>query len=407
MFKHYKKKNNLDKSRWDEDSYEFALEKELEESRNMATNIESTASYIDENTLLEKTNGSALIHELYNYEYSDMMYPKEKITGILAEEPFKLAVKPDGALQKQIQISRNADIINQVYLEVDMSTIDNMLDLFDITFEVRLDHKCTYYANVGVALTQQMFFGNSIKENDDTIQIPIANFNTLKPMPNITGFPVVSSSFTYRYFYISSKYNEAIANTAMNLLVESTVLVGSTRSKLARERFELLYLNTISTCKDLCKTSINNNRIIIDRLVPETESYSFIIKYIIVILKTSNTLSKPEIESAEVKELEGNRPRQSYYWNAEEIITIDVCGIRQYIIPISQEFKDVESMKTTFSDPETYLTLDGIAGSISLSLNIDYIDMDCRPIVFFGGYSKIGVGDGMVVPVSIENKYYQ
>jgi len=402
MFKDYKKRNNLDKSRWDEDSlrdYEFSLEKELELCRNMETYVESTASYIDTDMLLEATTAVGLFKDLCGYNTDNI--PKDKSTGLVSEEPFKLAVTSDNLLQKHIHISRNADIINHIYLEVDMSNIDDIIYLFDITFEVRLDLKCAYLANVGIAITQQMFFGNTIKENETKIQIPIANFNTLKPMSGLTGFPVVASSFTSRYFYIESKYNEAIADTTMNLLVESTVLAPSIRSKLARERFELLYLNILPICKDSCNTSIHNNRITINKLVPATEPYSFIIKYIVVILKTHNTLVTPEIESAKVEELEGNRPRPSYYWNTEEIITIDVYGIRQYILPLSAEFKDVESMKTTLSDPETYLTLDGIVGSINLSLDLDYVDMDCEPIVFFGGCSKIGVGGGMVVPVSI------
>jgi hypothetical protein len=328
-----------------EDKYQFE-EFENEEFQNKNFN----------NLIEERTRGEAVFDLDNGYTPSNVtvkLDSEEKNHSYLA-----YVVKP-GVL----------DVINNVYLEIEL---DNKFD------DIAIKEKCELLnINVGfvtggahidavqklvTCICNQICYGYSVKEYDNVIQIPLYNFDTyIDEKYNVKGYPMYLLKFSV-ILYIN---NNIINRFKYKIIVNGQVYPKEVRNRVTTSKYNHIILQ-----------SQHDTRLISDdrNLFKFKLTCSNVVKYILVYF-----LPKRNIDFWEMNEnypiiqkiaLYADR-RQVLEFENEDLLSIEIFGIKIYLLPLCKEFSSFEKIHETLKNPLKKLSSSGL----NLSFYSSYIEI--------------------------------
>jgi hypothetical protein len=332
------------------------LEKELEEHRiymeNEVNNFESSLScskkHLDYGFLESSANYSNNDDEfnLPNYSNSEEIIYKIEPKNVSNVMSFEL---------KQ----NMCDIINYVYLELDMcntnSALENTLETLDFEDKFSLLNSLLIFKvgnnvidkkNIMTCIFNEICNGEHIREFENKIQIPIYNFNSMrnKNLSELNGFPFsyIANKNTVSFSLYTSETKFNVKLVICGTVFSNHVRIKSNLQNISNNNYEFIIVEQnqfeIFNEPNLKKKLYFNGmtKCLIFYFQPKQQEGFF---------DMGNDY--PEVESAylSINELEPIK------YESDEILNFEIFGIKIFIVPFSKEFSNWESITECVSKP--------------------------------------------------------
>ena len=359
------------------------LERELEEYRN---NIENETRNFEENLKREEFKD---VIERSDFTVDRLLYNIEEATLYLEHSNFiikdKIKNKIDNKYNKlEFVIPRQFDIMNKIYLIIDIPEdfvnlpIEDKLSILDITFDFTIGGSLIDNMSLLTSIFLGICEGQNIEQQDNKLIIPLMNFNNYMQKKSINykydsiGIPLIALQYSETKIII--KYPENLAHYKFSLKVNGLFSLDTEyRRYLAHNSFEY----------PIFITEKNESVKLLDYHKPMEINLKLISKCFFIYFTPENIkdsdrimLNYPVLTSAKLKfngifELD---------FDEEDILSIDILGIKIYILSFSKEFDTWETIMETFKDRNNKLSNEGINlsmyGKTTLYLNFENNDND-------------------------------
>lgn len=335
----------------DESSLERELEIEKNNLENNKINFENEISILNKTDLekdfIEADQYNKLIDLVFNENIINHVstfyycYPNIKETNIF-------------------KITRNADTITKIYLELEFDSIfedislSDKLNLLDGKVKLIIGGVEIFTCSILTCIFNAICTGHNIKCNNNIIQIPLFIFNTLIDF-NIPGLPLIS--LKYHEVEISIKLKNKIENMTWKLLVHGIYLRDSKRTDLVKFINEfIIFQNSIYQQK------------IIDYLQKINIKYfhtKFILVYFTPIENRDDLFNEyPEIIEASLT------TKKNIFWDSDNILSFEIFGIKIYVLPLSKDMSTWEKIQESLTNPIEKMSFNDIA-DYDIFLNIE------------------------------------
>ena len=369
--KFFKNKTKYDNKWIEQINDEYLLEKELELSRN---NLENEKLEFEKNLILDNKTmleDDFIREDEYNKLY-DLIISKEDVkyapTFFYIDNP-----KINGNQTKyNFTITRNADTYTSIYLELhfdryfdDLSTKDKYTLLnANVTLEIGGSEIITL--NLLTCIFYSICHGGNIKQENNSIQIELFNFNTLindfyRKTPH--GIPIIS--LQYHEIRINISLDKPIDNINMKLLINGIFQDTSLRRDLCVNQHEfLIFTNN----KIINKNDTNNIHI----------DYFYTKFFLIYFIPNDDYIDDlfieyPEITDTYLMKKQYKNTNEITKWSTDDILSFEIFGIKIYVLPMSRDLSTWEYIAETMKDPLNKMSLNNIryTGYESYYLDID------------------------------------
>ena len=280
-------------------------------------------------------------------------------------------------MRQSIEIIRYCDIINTIYLEIELDenmtfndlTNSDKIKLFETKFELTIGGcsvlKTTILANLFMLFSQDM----NIKLEENKFQIPLVDFNITK-INNYNGIkginlreqdyglPQIALQYHELRMIIEFQSKKLFKYMKFNLLVCGRNLDTQPRRILAQKHHEYIFMmSLIEKFDDLDKLSLSYNlnaKIIIIYFTPLNDDYNEYIDY-------------PKIESIEI-----HKDNVIYLCEYDELLFMELYDICYTVIPLTEDFSSWKNIIKTLKNPQKYMTSQIISYSDKFKLYINY-----------------------------------
>ncbi len=360
------------KDQWNSDLLnEYVLEKELEMTRlhleNEKLEFETSLAELDEKKKDLLTNT--------DYDNMEFFFPivhgnTSTYTYTKIYEP--ISILEDGRMKQWLfQSIRVYDTIKDVYLQFKVPetfeglSVSEKLAILNSTISLKMLGNTIEKVLLLSALFTQLCEGKHIIQDDNMIQIPIYNFSQLT-QNSVIGLPVCLMTYSQVEFIVIG--DKILEKLEPKLVINGIVYPTEICAKLFRLSSKLTYLyitnKIIKTSKpstELHFTSITKYFLLYFSPNYEPDSWDFSIEY-------------PEVNSVSITADTG-APLIFY---PEDIPTIDILGIKIFLIPFCEEFSTLEKIYETFNNKSDMITSAGVHmfRTNQLRVNIDTPNMD-------------------------------
>jgi hypothetical protein len=284
--------------------------------------------------------------------------------------------------RQTIEIIRHCDMINTIYLEIELEenmtfyelTNFDKLQLFDTIFDLTAGgqtiSKSTILTNLFILFSQDI----NIKLEENKFQIPLVDFTKaninryyndgigeqkLILREEDLGLPQVALRYHDLRLGIEFKTKELFKFMKFNLKVCGKYIDSDPRSALAKLGHEYLFLQSQpESFDDLDVINLHYNfggKVIILYFKPLTDDY----------------IDYPKIESIEVMIDE-----KRIYIDKSELLFMEFYDICYTVVPITDDFSSWKNINKTFKNPKKYMTSNTICFKDKFVL---YINYESRP----------------------------
>ncbi len=307
--------------------FEYNLESELEKERkyieNELNNMENDIIKNDDNNIIleDKCGVYDLIFD--NLEFSETIYRiPPKITNTYYD----------------FTITNGGDILNKVYLEITLDdesecfddfSLDKKMEIFNIMLKFYVGYNQINHTNILTLLFFNHCNDNFIKQNDNIIQIPLYDFSNFYTK----GLPLISMQYSGLKLEL---YND--------------------NNKFKFELCCVYYLFQNDIRKDICIKEHNflmfSNFLYGFDYIPKSNKYAcsnFRTKCLI--LQFDNNES--ELYDVNVYDFNNEIVHQ---YQCDEILKIEIYGIKLYIVPFCNEFSTLDNIKRLIKEPFENIT---------------------------------------------------
>jgi hypothetical protein len=307
-----------------------------------------------------------------------------KVSNVSMKFEPKTKTKTKTKNQYKFEILRCFDVITDIYLEIELD--NSLYELTTIEKYSILKAKMEFTIGGSIIETSQLLTcifnqicnGYNIKEDNNIIQIPIYNFNTLIDKTyNIKGFPSIAVQWCALYFTLCIDDN--IKHFNYKLVVNGLVYKNKERRWLAQKNHEYIVLQNQENSYE-----INNN--VLFKLC-----FNHIIKYILVYFSPIDNINclqmnedYPLINKATLYVNDEN----TLEFEGEDLLDFEVFGIKIYMLPFCEELSNFENIYKTFQNPLKILSSSGInfscLGKVSIGIDFDNISINKYKINIIG-----------------------
>lgn len=329
-----------------EDNLEKELELERERFECDQLDFEKNLQFkdkLDYTQFYEENSFNDSLTQLFNgYDYADYTYIIESKIQNNEKMIFKL--------------TRNCDIINNLFLQIDLDesfeglSIEEKYAILESEFDIEIGGSRIDKTSIINSLFVQICKGKSIVEKNNTIQIPLYDFNNMifkhdKDLQKCRGLPLVCLS--YMEVRVNLTIPKIITRFKYSLVVNGLLNQTNERRKLAQGSWEfLVYLN------ENFKEEYEENKFQKIRL-PFNHPSKFILLYFKPKIYSNTNFfdfstNYPNIENAE---LVCNSISCLTFSDADdEILSFDFFGIKIYILPYSHDIDSWEKIQKMFEN---------------------------------------------------------
>ena len=347
-----KKERRMEK---DYELLEDNLEKELElsriqmecESNDFEQSLRSNDK-LDYNGFLEEDKFMDKLCELLTgNKYVDYVL---KIEGSIKKNK-------DNIIKKFNFFTRNIDIINNVYLKMELDSSFEELSseekyaILDSDIEFTIGGSIIDKIKLLSCLFHHLCLGKSIIEKDNIIQIPIYDFNSLlykatkngNRFGNLKGLPLVAIYYHEICFSLFSP--KILSNFKINLVLEGKIIDTPERKDMAlnNDLEFLVFQNNIYEHKEKYYNNIN--------LRFNNQSKFMLIYFKPKVFTSTNfwdlSLEYPQLENAK---LNFNGGSLDFSDEDGEILSFEFFGITIYLLPYSNDVDTWEKIKESFGN---------------------------------------------------------
>lgn len=256
----------------------------------------------------------------------------------------------------RFRIDSMVDYINDLYLEFQIEdelgilSIEDKLNILDSTIILEMSYQKITTLQLASLLTFQLCNGKVITKKDNTIQIPIFDFNTFKT-GNYSGFPALP--YQNMYVYVQTKYSL----DKIKLLVTGGMQDYSIRREILYTSKEMLIFKTGSA--HLYQRDMFNNTII---------NFCSMALIVFCMPKDPELLSlDPNITSIQ---LYNHHHNVRLEYNSDNILSMDILGVKIYLLPLCKQFDSWEKISNVIKYPNKFCDEPSTGFKISQRINI-------------------------------------
>ena len=272
-----------------------------------------------------------------------------------------------------IEIIRYCDIINTIYLEIELEenmTFDELtnfdkLKLFETRFELQIGGVDIIRALILTNLFMMFCQDINIKLEGNKFQIPLVDFNITK-INNYSNNNIISRDADYGLPSVALQYHELRLTIEFqtkdlfkymnfNIIVCGRNLDIQPRRALAQLAHEYLFLQSVFEVSDnLDEISLNYNlgaKVIILYFKPLVEDY----------------IDYPKIESIEIL-----MDEKRIFVDQSELLYMELYDMCYTVIPITDDFSSWKNINRTLKNPHKYMTSIVIPYEKKFKLHINY-----------------------------------
>lgn len=257
-------------------------------------------------------------------------------------------------------IAKNTDIINTIYLELkkpDKLEGFSMIERFallDVLVNLNVQGTNVNILDIKTALLQQIFSGNNIKESDTHIQIPLFDFrNTDADSPTgINGFPLICLPYA-NCMLVQIQYDKTcLIDPDMfgDLFVCGMMIPGEYRKSIYKSGHRFMFLEG-RCCAKRC----------ISNALCDISSFRGLAKFLAISFRPIDVeafdyqeyIEKTPLLDAVEFSINGLSPM---VFGSDDLLSIELFGVKVYLVPFADEFRSWESIREVFRNPEKNLT---------------------------------------------------
>lgn len=325
------------------------LEKELEQFRSQ---IDNEQRYFEDNLKFnEKIEGHDFLEEITCLESIGNL-----INDSTSDSIFKIKPIKQNKNVNSFNISRKCDIIKSIYLEVkigenfDNLTLEDKFALLHSNITIYISGQEFLSKNILSCIFSELCCENHIIEFEDTIQIPIFNFENFakKSDSKIKGLPLWL--MTYSGIEILLNTNNQLHNLSFEIIVNGKLCNSQLRKNMRKQNnsFFMLQNQELIVTKEISNISLGFNHLC---------------KCLLLYFKPKNntdfwdfTMDYPSIEHVKLS-LNNLSPIE---YDSEEILEFEFFGIKIYLIPFSKDFATWENINSAMKNSLDNMSSSGI-----------------------------------------------
>jgi hypothetical protein len=309
-------------------------------------------------------------------------------------------------------ISGLCNVINNLYLEIELDknfdemTIKEKYAVLNSTIKIEIGKDKIDTLKIMTCLCNQIFCGNNIKEDNNIIQVPLYNFDTF--VDKKTGakgfrlFDVNSQSLK-----IILEINNDIKHFKYKIVVNGQIYkITETMLKSIESMKMYILLQNQYDATLTAEQNLNRNVLPVNNKTTRYKlSFNRIVKYILIYFTPNKDVDfwlmnedYPLISKAILIIFDKN----VLEFENEDLLDIEMFGIKIYLLPLCKEFSNFENMSETFKDPLKKMTSNGITfvenyGSIEIEYenetpdlyNINFIGVNLNCMMVSNGMCAI------------------
>jgi len=345
---------------WKEKIFEelsFDLEKELEKSNEQ---LERLNSDFEENLKYnERVNNELIDTELswkdaventingedivdYSFEINEYVASKVKYATEKSQIDGKRAV---------FTITKLVDSIKNIFLQIELPnefeelSISEKMKILNTTCQLEIGGILIDNKDIINCLFLQICNGERIYHQDKIVQIPLFDFSTFQNNGNYLGLPLIALQFHSIKVILHN-----IPDYKISLIVNGFLLKNQIRRELSLNEQYYLTVLTSSYLSYACKSSYNLG-------------FNWISKFFLIYFEPKYRENQEDFISnyPELENVELYLNNILYHrFEEDDILSMEIFGIKIYILPLSEEVSTFEKISETFSDPLKYLTISSI-----------------------------------------------
>jgi hypothetical protein len=238
------------------------------------------------------------------------------------------------------------DVIDNIYLEMDAPNFENKYDLLQMVIKLSVGGSVIYDSTLLTCIFNQIASSKNIEEYEDKIRIPILNFDTYYDKKHdMRGFPI--KHLQWHAVKIILYYPN---NDLFRLIINGKQYENDIMIMIRNNRYDnIVLINTIF------KEELNKlNKYIL--------SLNLINKFILIFIE-ENEYNEENIFTYTpiINKIILNCDKQDVLdFTDDDLLDIEIFGIKIYVLPMCSEFSDWESIREVYRNPIKNLTGNGI-----------------------------------------------
>lgn len=274
--------------------------------------------------------------------------------------------------RQTIEIIRYCDIINTIYLEIELEenmifdelTNFDKLKLFETMFDLQIGGMSIIRTPILTNLFMMFCQDINIKLEGNKFQIPLVDFNITK-INNYSNNNIISRDADYGLPSVALQYHELRLTIEFrtdlfkymnfNIIVCGRNLDTQPRRALAQLSHEYLFLQSVFEVSDnLDEISLNYNlgaKVIILYFKPLVEDY---------------------IDYPKINEIEILMDEKRIFVDQSELLYMEIYDMCYTVIPITDDFSSWKNINRTLKNPHKYMTSIVIPYEKKFKLHINY-----------------------------------
>lgn len=296
---------------------------------------------LDEESLRMELDSSREFEEEESDSGDELLY-QNKTNQDCTRKKKPIETNDNNFYSYEFTIDKAGEYIKSIYLELDLPrsieilTLHEKFDILNTQIIFYLDNSVIDKSTVITSLCIENILGNTIKQFENKLQIPITSFFTFKKNNLTKGFPIGNLIFSSLKIILKSKIQLNLQLFTNYLCINNNVK----RKKILQTPLECLYLQSKHQ-------EIKSRDKVTSQLIP---LYSFLY----FIPKFDDIYDLPMINKINIKNkfLHSNTFNDSKLeleYETDQLITLEVLDIQFYIIPYS----NMESLNIILKNSNT------------------------------------------------------
>jgi hypothetical protein len=241
-------------------------------------------------------------------------------------------------------LNRRLDYIKNIYLEIDLEesfhglTLEEKIDLFNMDIQLETAGNKILNSTILVGLISQLCADKHINTIENKLQIPILSFGD--------GLDVCSMIYNDINVIIGTKNSYKFRKTMRLLCIGGYYYITKKISVLTNKN-SLILQSDINEYQN-----IKNNKYIDIRASGLSKAlFLYFIPKNIDNISTSPNLTSVKFKLDNLEAIE---------YNSDNLNSIDILGVRVYIVSFSEEFDTIEGIKTALTGSSKNISCSGI-----------------------------------------------
>ena len=325
--------------------------------------------------------------EFENETFNNLIEERSFLEGIMdivkGQASSHMSLKISGLRDDKyhrFRISSMYDVLSDIYLEIELdTTLDKILiketyAILNSTIDITFGGHTLDTLKIINCLCNQILYGNNIKEDGNIIQVPLYNFETfVENKYGMKGLPLLSETV------IRLEMHDSIKHFKYKIIANGCVYAFEKNRHLGKSDLTYIIMQNQTRCN---QHPVNNNTNIYKM------DFCKIVKYILIYFMPN--------EDVDFWQMNENYPlinkailyhngKQSLEFENEDLLELEIFGIKIYLLPLCKEFSSFENIHETLKNPLKKLSSSGIKfGSAHIKIEFQNNASESYTVNFVG-----------------------